>query len=157
MLRSFSAGTFIGPGDRRRSGRGLREGSRHRGVESHVTFDFLEHLVDVTVKHRHRAEALQISQSAFAIACSPAPLRINRPERDVREDDNRRARSEIFHVGLEPFELLVAELSQTAGLKVQDVDQSNEMDSVLVEAVLSPSPWLRRSSNNVHGKAFRRR
>ena len=36
----------------------------------------------------------------------------------MREDYNRRARSEIFHVGLEPFKLLVAELTQTAGLKV---------------------------------------
>ena len=28
---------------------GLREGGRHRGVESHVTFNFLKHLMDVTV------------------------------------------------------------------------------------------------------------
>ena len=49
--------------------------------------------------------------------------------------NNRCARSEIFHVCLEPFKLLVAELTKTAGLKVQYVDQSNEMDAVLIEAV----------------------
>ena len=53
----------------------------------------------------------------------------------MREDNNRRARPKIFHVGLEPFELLVAKLPQTAGLKVQDIDQSNKVDSVFVKAV----------------------
>src|SRR5438046_1115998 len=49
--------------------------------------------------------------------------------------NNRCARSEIFHVCLEPFKLLVAELTKTASLKVQDVDQGNEMDTVLIETV----------------------
>src|SRR5437016_12525276 len=91
--------------------------------------------MDVTVKDSHRAEALQISQSAFAVARSPAPFRINRPERDVREDDNRRARSETLHVGLEPLELVVSELSQTTGLEIHDINQPNKMDAVLIEAV----------------------
>src|SRR5438270_10710849 len=104
-------------------------------MERHITFYFLEHLVDVTVKHSHGAKALQVSKRSFAITSPPAPLRIDRPERDVREDDNRRARSEILNVGLEPLKLLVAELTQTAGLKVQDVNQSNEVNSVFVEAV----------------------
>ena len=51
------------------------------------------------------------------------------------EHDNRSARSEIFHVRFEPLELLVAELSQATGLEIQDVDQSNKMDAVFVEAV----------------------
>src|SRR5439155_22323350 len=33
------------------------------------------------------------------------------------------------------LELLVAQLTQTAGLKVKDVDQCNEMDTVLIETV----------------------
>ena len=41
----------------------------------------------------------------------------------MREDYNWSVRSETFYVGFEPFELLVAELAQTAGLKIQDVDQ----------------------------------
>ena len=53
----------------------------------------------------------------------------------MREDNNRRVRAKTFHVVFQPFELLVAELSQTAGLKVQDVDQSNEVDSVFVKTV----------------------
>jgi hypothetical protein len=31
--------------------------------------------------------------------------------------------------------LLVSELAQTAGLKVQDVNQPNEMDTILIETV----------------------
>ena len=69
----------------------------------------------------------------------------------MREDYNRRARSETFHVGLEPFKLLVAELTQTAGLKVQDVNQRNEMDAVLIESCTNPNLCLRRSLNTVHG------
>src|SRR5205823_3378486 len=124
-----------GAGIRRRARRWLRKSSRHGGMERYVTFYFLKHLVDVTVKHCHGAKALQVSKRSLAVACAPAPLRINRPERDMREDDNRRAGSEILHVGLEPFELLVSELTQTAGLKIQNVDQSNEMDAVLIEAI----------------------
>src|SRR4029453_3431137 len=66
---------------------------------------------------------------------SPAPLGIDCPERDMREDNNRRAGSEILHIGFEPFKLIVSELSETAGLEIQDVDQSNEMDTVFVKAV----------------------
>ena len=53
----------------------------------------------------------------------------------MREYDYRRARTETFHVGFEPFKLLVSELPQTASLKVQDVNQSNEMDAVLIKTV----------------------
>src|SRR6266404_2969356 len=53
----------------------------------------------------------------------------------MSENNDRRARPKVLYVGLEPFELLISELSQTAGLEIQDVDQSNEMDAVFVEAV----------------------
>src|SRR6266513_341096 len=53
----------------------------------------------------------------------------------MREDHNRRARFETFHIAFEPFELLISELPQTAGLKVKHIDQSNEMDTVLIEAI----------------------
>src|SRR5438477_5109056 len=100
-----------GAGIRRRSRRRLRKSSRHGGMERHVTFYFLKHLVDVTVKHCHGAKALQVSKRSLAVACAPAPLRINRPEWDMRKHNNRRARSEILNVGLEPLKLLIAELS----------------------------------------------
>src|SRR5439155_19920035 len=47
----------------------------------------------------------------------------------------RRARPETFYIGLKPLELLITKLRQTAGLKIQDVHQSNEMDSAFVKAV----------------------
>ena len=53
----------------------------------------------------------------------------------MREDNNGRARSEIFHIVFEPLELLITELSQTPGLKIKHVDQSNEMDAVFVKAI----------------------
>src|SRR6266403_1792378 len=53
----------------------------------------------------------------------------------MSENNDRRARPKVLYVGLEPFELLISELSQTAGLEIQDVDQCNEMDAVFVEAV----------------------
>ncbi len=51
------------------------------------------------------------------------------------QDDDRRVRAKTFQIVLEPFELLVSELAQPAGLKIQNIDQSNEMAAVLVEAV----------------------
>ena len=53
----------------------------------------------------------------------------------MREDDNWRIAAEAFDVIFQPAQLLVAELSQPAGLEVKHIDQSNEMDAVLVEAV----------------------
>ena len=73
MLRSFSAGTFIGPGDGAVPGAGCGKAVDMAAVEGHVTFDFLEHLVDVTVKHSHRAEALQDIRSAFTVSF-PSPI-----------------------------------------------------------------------------------
>src|SRR4029077_15965980 len=53
----------------------------------------------------------------------------------MRKDHNGRVRAKIFHVALEPFQLLVAELTQAAGLKIKDIDQCNEMDTVFVNTV----------------------
>jgi len=65
-------------------------------------------------------------------------------------------RSKILYVGLEPFKLLIAELTQAAGLKVKDVDQCNEMDTVLIET--EPARALASTLlNTVRGKAFRHR
>src|SRR5262249_55256741 len=107
----------------------------HRSVESHVALNFLQDLVNVTVQHCDRAEAFQISERAFAVTGPPAPLRINCPKWDVREHDNRSIGSETFHVGFEPFKLVVSKLPYPAGLQIQNIDESDEMDAVLVEAV----------------------
>src|SRR5437667_1330976 len=73
-----------------RAWRRLREGRRARGVEGYVALHLLHHLVDVTVQHGDRAESLEIVQRAGAILGAPAPLRIDRPQRDMGEQHDRR-------------------------------------------------------------------
>src|SRR6476660_8507438 len=51
----------------RRAGRRLRERGGARGVERDVAFHLLQHLVDVAVQYRHRAELLQIRQRLSAV------------------------------------------------------------------------------------------
>ena len=53
----------------------------------------------------------------------------------MRKDHNWSVRTQPFYIGFEPLELLIAKLPQAAGLKIKDVDQGNEMDAVLIEAV----------------------
>src|SRR5262249_56136826 len=90
---------------------------------------------DVEVQYGDGEEGFQESKRALVVARSPAPLRIDGPERDVSENDDRRFGAKSFHIRFEPIELFIAELAQTAGLELENVDQSNEMDAVLVEAV----------------------
>src|SRR4029079_10535194 len=59
------------------------------------------------------------------------------PERNVRKDDDWRAARELLDVLLQPLELFVAKRSESACLEVYDVDQADEMHTVLVEAVPS--------------------
>ena len=51
------------------------------------------------------------------------------------EDDDRRAVGEFGHVLLEPGELLWAERAELARSEVTHVDQSDEMDSLIIEAL----------------------
>src|SRR5579862_326163 len=51
------------------------------------------------------------------------------------EDDDRRAALQPGDVLLDPFELLLAEVAQSACLEVQHVDESDKMGAVLIEAV----------------------
>src|ERR1700676_3301270 len=53
----------------------------------------------------------------------------------MREDDDRRAVRLAFQIGLEPGELLGAEIAETAALEVDDVDETYEVDAMIVEAV----------------------
>src|SRR5215472_11004323 len=123
-------------GDFHRSRRGcrarrwLREGGRHGGVKGDVALDLLHDLVDVTVEYRHRAEALEIVESARRVFGAPAPGWIDRPQRNVREDDDRSRCPPALEVVLQPFELLVAEIAQAAGLEIDNVDEADEMHAV---------------------------
>jgi hypothetical protein len=45
----------------------------------------------VPVQHGDRAESLEKGQRLLTVLGAPAPLRVDRPEGDVREDNDRRA------------------------------------------------------------------
>ena len=51
------------------------------------------------------------------------------------EDDDRRAASETLDVLRQPFELFNAERAKTAGFRVDDIDEADEMHAALIEAV----------------------
>src|SRR5215469_3505583 len=75
-----------GGGARRR----LRESGRTRSMECDVAFHLLHHLMDVAVKHGHRTEFLQVAKRLRAILGAPTPVLIDGPERDMREQNDRR-------------------------------------------------------------------
>src|SRR5947207_3130811 len=71
--------------------RRLWERGGHCGVKRDVAFHFLHDLMDVAVQNRDGSESSQKPERLFGVICSPAPLRINRPKRNVCEHYNRRA------------------------------------------------------------------
>src|SRR5258708_38197295 len=71
------------------AGLGLREGGGTCGVEGDVTFDLLHGLVNVPVEHGDGAKWLEHGKRERGVVGAPAPLRINRPEWDVREHYDR--------------------------------------------------------------------
>src|SRR4029077_17316977 len=57
------------------------------------------------------------------------------PKRDMRIDDNWRAALQSGDILLIRFELVVTKRAEPARFQIHDVDKSNEMDSVAIEAV----------------------
>src|SRR5262245_21567210 len=104
-------------------------------MERDVALNLLHDLMDVPVEHRYGPEPLQIRQCPFAVIRSPSPLRVHRPQRDVREDDDGCAAREVFDILLQPFELFRAQRTEPACLQVDDVHETDEMDASLIEAV----------------------
>src|SRR5262249_43943489 len=100
-------------------------------MERDVALDLLLDLVDVAVEHGDRSETLQTAERARRVLGTPSPILIHRPQGQVRQDDDRRAGREAFHVLLYPFELLVAELGKPGRfeprLEIEDIDQCDEM------------------------------
>ena len=47
-----------------------------------------------------------------------------------------------LQIVLEPFELLVAEIAEAAGLEIDDVDEADEVHAAGVEAEYQPSPLV---------------
>src|SRR5262249_33709779 len=75
----------------RGSRRRLRERGGHCGVERDVAFHFLYDLMDVAVQNRDGSESSQKPERLFGVICSPAPLRIHRPKRNVGKHYYRHA------------------------------------------------------------------
>ena len=122
-----------GAGGGSAAGHGLGERGGHRGMEGNVALDLLHHLVNVPVQHGDRAEALQDRESLSAVLGAPAPFGVNGPQRNVREDDYRRAGGEMGDVLCEPFQLLRADLAEPFQLGA--VVETNEMYALVVKAL----------------------
>src|SRR6266403_1353052 len=115
--------------------RGLGEGCRECGVKSHIAFNFLHGLVNVSVQNCYRAKLLEIRERLRAVVGPPSPLRIDRPERDMGKDNDWRAVLQVLDITFKPLELIVAEGTQTAGFEIHHVHKADEVNAILVEAV----------------------
>src|SRR5262249_49852474 len=104
-----------------------------------VALDFLLDLVDMTVEHGHRPEALQVAEGARSIFGAPSPILVDRPQWQMGEDYDRRARRAPGKILLHPFELLVAELGEAGGFEprfeIEDVDEGNKVHTADIEGV----------------------
>src|SRR5882724_2945588 len=109
-------------GSRPYAGDGLRIGSRASRVESHVAFDLLHDLVDVTVEYGDRAEAAQLAHELIRITRTPTPRLIDRPQRHMGEDDDGRTGGFALQVRGQPRDLIGAQRAETARLELQYVD-----------------------------------
>src|SRR5215217_1111705 len=87
-----------------------------------------------------------------AVVSPPAPIGIDGPQRNMREDDDRCAAGQRFNVLLQPCQLLLAQLSKptaaqsraTSLPQIEDIDQSDEVHAIIVEAL----PALAQSSTS---------
>src|SRR3569832_2169618 len=91
--------------------------------------------MNVAIQDRHGAELLQVGEGLRAVVRAPAPLRIDRPQWNVSENNNGCAVLKISHISFEPLDLLTTQGSQASRFEVHDVDQANKVNAILVEAV----------------------
>src|SRR4029077_18610827 len=91
--------------------------------------------MNVAVEHGDRAEFLQVAQCLRAVLRAPAPIRIDGPERNMGEHDDRLRGRAAFHIVFEPSELLAAEIAETAGFEIDDVDEADKVNAIGIEAV----------------------
>src|SRR5262249_31793211 len=101
--------------------------------ERDLALDLLHHLVNVAIQDRDGAEALQDRESLGAVLRSPAPFGVDRPQRNVREDNNRSAGADPGDIFAEPFQLLGSDGAEA--LQLRAVVQANEMNALVVEAL----------------------
>src|SRR5437867_1215512 len=93
--------------------------------------------MNVPVEHRHGAETSEHRQSLLAIRGSPTPLRIYRPQGNVREHDNGRAGGNSLEILFQPVELVLSDLAQA--FELNHVIQSHEVDPLVIEALPAPA------------------
>src|SRR6185437_13633615 len=128
---------FCGYLHRTRSGRSagcwLREGSGHCCVEGRIAFDFLHHLMDMSVEYRNGSEAFEVFEGLLVVFCPPSPIGINAPQGNVSEHHDWSAGRNSTQIILEPCDLFIAELAHA--FELYDVYQSNEMHAFVIEAV----------------------
>src|SRR5258706_11674303 len=99
-------------------------------MESNIAFHFLHGLMDMTIQDSYRSKTLEIRKRLSAIRCSPTPLRIDSPKRNVSKNYYRSTARKVFHVSLQPFKLILAKEAQTAVPLAQHIDQANKMYTV---------------------------
>ena len=114
----------------------LRECGRHRRVKRDVALNLLHDLMNVAVQNGHRTKAFEKGQRLRAVGGAPAPLLIDHPQRNVREDHDRRRRTQAREISLQPRELLRAQVAHCINLyAIVQADKVNAFVVVAVPAV----------------------
>ena len=103
-------------------------------MEGDIAFDFLQRLMNVAVQHGDRSKWLEKLERLRRVVRAPAPLRIDRPQGNVREDDDGRALWKTGQILLQPIDLLLTEHAEAAFLDRRDIDQPDEVNALLIEA-----------------------
>ena len=98
---------------------------------------FLQDLVDVPVEHGDRAEALETGKRLRAVLGAPAPLGVDRSTAERGRRRRRRAAAEACDVLLAARRVARCPATPRAACRWQvgDVDQADEVDALVVEAV----------------------
>ncbi len=78
---------------------------------------------------------LDVRQGLFAVVGSPAPIWIDGPQRNVCKKHDWSAGRAAFEVVLKPFQLFVTERSHASSLQIGNIYETDEMDTLLIEAV----------------------
>src|SRR5665213_2178623 len=102
-------------------------------MKGHMALHLLRQLMDMAVKHRNRAKALEHTERLDAILRAPAPGLIEDVQRNMREDDDRLRRCAAFEIRGKPRELVGPEVAEAAALQIDDIDEADEMDAGLIE------------------------
>src|SRR3954452_23197800 len=110
----------------------LRKRSRGRRVKRHVALHLLHGLMNVPVEHGHRTKALEVRKRLSAIFGSPTPFGIHIPQGNMSKHDDWRALGKMLGIGFQPSQLFCTECAKASGFKVRDVDQADEMHTLLL-------------------------